>query len=164
MVYVPLLVNRFQKSVLLIVQYKYLKFCSGDFILQNLILRTISCGTGFITEPSWLLHFQPTKMVGRKCFVPPRYQLQRGISGRPALKYLCMIHRVGRLGTCCRVAFTSAQVCALACILGSVECELLCFIEPIPGNHWARGFLKDEPRSTHPRSLFPWVRQPNSFT
>ena len=29
--YVPLQVNRFQKSILLIVQYKYLKSCSGDF-------------------------------------------------------------------------------------------------------------------------------------
>jgi len=29
--YVPLQVNRFRKSVLLIVQYKYLKSCSGDF-------------------------------------------------------------------------------------------------------------------------------------
>jgi len=43
-VYVPLLVNTFQKSILLIVQYKYSKSRSGDFILQNLILRT-SCGT-----------------------------------------------------------------------------------------------------------------------
>jgi len=29
--YVPLRVNRSQKSILLIVQYKYLKSCSGDF-------------------------------------------------------------------------------------------------------------------------------------
>ena len=29
--YVPLQVNRFQKSILVIVQYKYLKSCSGDF-------------------------------------------------------------------------------------------------------------------------------------
>jgi len=29
--YVPLQVNRFPKSILLIVQYKYLKSCSGDF-------------------------------------------------------------------------------------------------------------------------------------
>jgi len=28
---VPLQVNRFQKNILLIVQYKYLKSCSGDF-------------------------------------------------------------------------------------------------------------------------------------
>jgi len=37
------LVNRFQKSVLLIVQYQYLKSFSEDFILQNLIFRN---GTG----------------------------------------------------------------------------------------------------------------------
>ena len=48
--YVPLQVNRFRKIVLLIVQYKYLRSCSGDFILQNLILCTRSCGTGFITQ------------------------------------------------------------------------------------------------------------------
>jgi len=29
--YVPLQVNRFQKSILLIVHYEYLKSCSGDF-------------------------------------------------------------------------------------------------------------------------------------
>jgi len=29
--YVPLQVNRFQKSILLIVQYKYVKKCSEDF-------------------------------------------------------------------------------------------------------------------------------------
>jgi len=29
--YVPLQVNRFAESILLIVQYKYLKSCSGDF-------------------------------------------------------------------------------------------------------------------------------------
>jgi len=52
MIYVPLLVNRFQNSGLLIVQYKYVKSFSEDFILQNLILCTRSCGTGFITEPN----------------------------------------------------------------------------------------------------------------
>jgi len=39
------------------VQYKYLKSCSEDFILKNLILRTRLCGTAFITQHSWLLHF-----------------------------------------------------------------------------------------------------------
>jgi len=52
MTYVPLRVNRFQKIILLIVQYKYFESCSGDFILQNLILRTRSCSTGFITQSS----------------------------------------------------------------------------------------------------------------
>jgi len=64
MINVPLQVNRFQESVWLIVQYKILKSCSSDFILQNLILHIISYCTGFITEPSWLINFHPTTMVG----------------------------------------------------------------------------------------------------
>jgi len=92
--YVPLQVNGFQKSVLLIVQYKYLKSSSGDlFILQNLILRTRSCGTGFITQFIWFFHFHLTTLAMRKCFVPQLYQFRRGISGGPALKYFYMIHR-----------------------------------------------------------------------
>jgi len=83
----------FQKSILLIVQYKYLKSCSGDFILQNPILRTRSCGTGFITQSSWGFHFRQTTLVWWKCFVPQLYQFRRGISGGPALKYFHMIHR-----------------------------------------------------------------------
>jgi len=54
------------------------------------------CGTGFITEPSWLLHFHPTRMVGQKCFVPLMYQLRRGLLGGPALNYFGMVHSVGR--------------------------------------------------------------------
>ena len=61
--YVPLQVNRSQKCILLIVQYKYIKSCSGDFNGPNLILRTILCGTGFITQPSCLLDFQLTESV-----------------------------------------------------------------------------------------------------
>ena len=53
-VYVPLQVNRFQESILLIVQYKCLRSCSRDFIFQNLILCTRSCYTGFVTQSSWL--------------------------------------------------------------------------------------------------------------
>jgi len=81
MIYVPLLVNRFQKKCFTYRSVQILKVLSGDLILQNLILRTISCGTGFITEPSWLPHFQPTTNVGWKCFVLLRFQLQRGILG-----------------------------------------------------------------------------------
>jgi len=97
MIYDHLLVNTFQKIVLLIVRYKYLKSCSDDSILQNLILRTRLCGTGFSTQPSWILHFHPTKMVGWKCFVPLRYQLPRGISGGLALQQFYIIYRVGRI-------------------------------------------------------------------
>jgi len=45
-------VNRFQLIILLIVQYKYLKSFSKDFIVKNLILRTRLLGTNFITQPS----------------------------------------------------------------------------------------------------------------
>ena len=94
--YVPLQVNRFQESILLIVQYRYLDPVPGDFILQNLILRTRSCGTGFITQSRWGFHFHRTTIVRWKCFVPQLYQFPRGISGGPALKYFYMIHRGGR--------------------------------------------------------------------
>jgi len=105
-IHVPFLVNRVQKSVLLIVQYKFLKSCSADCILQNLTAR--SCCTGFITQSSWVFHFHPTKqttiMVGWKCYVPQLYQLRgrrrRGISWGPALKYLIMIHRGGWSTVC----------------------------------------------------------------
>ena len=59
---VPVLVNRFHRSILLVIQYKYLKFISEDFILQILILRTRSCGTAFITQHSWLLHFREAEI------------------------------------------------------------------------------------------------------
>jgi len=49
-IYVPLQVNRFHRSIVLIVQYKYLKPVPGDFILQNLIFRARSCGTCFISQ------------------------------------------------------------------------------------------------------------------
>ena len=96
--YVPLHVNRNQKGIFLIVQYKYVKSCSGDLILQNLILRTRSCGTGFITQSSLAFCFHQTTLVWGKCFVQQLYQFRRGpgISGGPAFKYLCMIHRGGR--------------------------------------------------------------------
>jgi len=94
--YVPLQVNRFEKSILLIVEYKYLKSCSGDFVLQNLILHTRSCVTGFITQSSWVFHFHLTIMVRWNFFVRQLYQFRRGISGGPALKYFYIIHRGGR--------------------------------------------------------------------
>jgi len=41
---------------------QYLKSCSGDFILQNLILRTRLCCAGFITQPSCVLDFNLTEI------------------------------------------------------------------------------------------------------
>ena len=70
--------------------------CSRDFILQNLILRTRSCGTGFITQYSWVFNFRLTTIVRWKYFVPQLYQFRMGISGGTALKYFYMIHWGGR--------------------------------------------------------------------
>jgi len=77
MMYVSLQVNRFQKIILLIIQYKHLKSCSKDFIFHNLILHTRLCRTGFITQPSWLSDFRVTNMVSRKRFVLAVYQYQK---------------------------------------------------------------------------------------
>ena len=66
------------------------------FILQNLILRTRSCGTGFITQCSWFFHFHLTTLVRRSCFVPQLYHFRRDISGGPAIKYFYIIHRGGQ--------------------------------------------------------------------
>ena len=74
--YVPLQVNRF------------LFYLSSSTILQNLILCTRSCCTGFITQSSWGFHFHQTTLVWRKCFVPQLYQFRRVISGGAALQYL----------------------------------------------------------------------------
>jgi len=55
--------------------------CAEDQMPQDLILRTSLCGTGFITQHSWVVHFRLTKMVRRKWFVPVRYQLPKSKSG-----------------------------------------------------------------------------------
>ena len=55
------------------------------FILQNLILRTRSCVTGFITQSGWACHFHQTTLVWWKWFVPQLYLFRRGISGGPPL-------------------------------------------------------------------------------
>jgi len=126
--YVPLQVNRSQKSILLIVQYKYLKSCSRDFILKNLILRTRSCGIGFITQSSWGFHFHQTTVVSWKCFVPQLYQFRRGISKGPALKYFYMIHRGGQIRaslslSCCVMLCVAVCCCVLHCT--AVCCSVL---------------------------------------
>jgi len=96
MIYVPLLVCVFHKSMLLIVQHKYSKSCSKDFKLQNLILRTRLCGTGFILQHCSVVDFHLTKIVRWKYFVKGLYQLREGKSKGPALKYFYIIHRGGR--------------------------------------------------------------------
>ena len=43
-------------------------------VLHNLIRRTRSCGTGFITQSNWFFHFHLTTLVWWKCCVPQLYQ------------------------------------------------------------------------------------------
>jgi len=74
-----------------------LKSRSGDFILQNLILRTRLCGTGFITEPSCVFDFRLTEICQSETIciggVPG---LKRHVGGAdPSIFY--MIHRGGRV-------------------------------------------------------------------
>jgi len=76
-------------------QYKYVKCCSKDFTLQDLILHTnILCGTGFIPQRCWVVDFHLNKIGRWKCFVPGLYQLRKGKSAVLALKYCYMIHSV----------------------------------------------------------------------
>jgi len=64
--YVPLLVNRFSGSFLLIVQYRYLKSCSGDFNSPesdpaNKIMRQwfyCSMWLGFSFQPDRIRHIE----------------------------------------------------------------------------------------------------------
>jgi len=67
---------------------QYLKSCSEDNILQNLILRTRLCCTGFITPPSCVFDFSLTDIFIRKWFVLAVYQVWKGISEGPAIFYM----------------------------------------------------------------------------
>jgi len=94
--YVPLQVNRFHKSFLLIGQYRYLNSCSGDFYSPesdppHKIVRY------WIYYPIWLgFSFPPDHAGLVEMILPQLYQFRRGISGGPALEYFYMIHRGGR--------------------------------------------------------------------
>jgi len=66
-------------------------------MLQNLILCTRLCGTGFIPQHCWVVDFHLTKMVRWKCVVAGLYQLRKGKSTGLALKYFYMIHRGGQV-------------------------------------------------------------------
>jgi len=96
MIYVHLLVARFLKIILFIVEYKYSKSYAKDQMLQIQILRTWLCGTGCITHSGWLIHFHPTKMVGRNCFVPVKYQFPKGTLAGLALVYICIMNGSSR--------------------------------------------------------------------
>jgi len=96
-IYVPLQVNRFQKTILLIVQYKYLKSCSGDFILQNLILRTRLFGTMFITQPSCVFHFRLTEICQAEMICIGGVPVLKRHFGGAGPQIFYMIHRGGRI-------------------------------------------------------------------
>ena len=86
--YVSLRVNRFQKRFLLIVQYKYLKSCSGDFYSPESDPPHKIMRYWFYSSISWFFHFHQTTLARWKWFVPQLYHFRRGISGGPALQYL----------------------------------------------------------------------------
>jgi len=46
--------------------------CSGDFILQNLILRTRLCGTEFIAQHSCVFDFDLTEICQTEMICPPK--------------------------------------------------------------------------------------------
>jgi len=51
-------------------------------------------------------------MIGRKCFVPVRYQLAKGRLAGMALEYFSIMDRVG-LGFCC--TFSVSQCVVVCC-------------------------------------------------
>jgi len=81
MIYLPLKVTQFHKSTLFIVPYKYLKLCSEDLILKNLILRTRSGGTAFITEHSWHLHSRQAEICLTEMICTPDVPASKGHLG-----------------------------------------------------------------------------------
>ena len=111
MMYVPLRVNRFQIIILLIVQYKDLKSRSKHFILQNLILDTRLCSTGFITQPSWKPDFSVTNIVRIKRFVLAVYQYQNASQrGRPWNIFTLFIGSGGQRGSPFECKFSTVAV------------------------------------------------------
>ena len=110
--YVPLQVNRFHESILLLVQYKYLKSCSGDFdspesdpphkIMRDWIYYSIWLGFSFPPDHDGLVEMICTTVV----------PASKGHLEGAALKYVYMIHRVGWKCTATNVqsdAFTHAS-------------------------------------------------------
>jgi len=99
--YIPFQVNICHKSILLILQYKYLKSCSEDWIVKNptkiwfsaqdhaVLLLLLNIVGFFISARQ--------KSAWWKWLVPQLYQHGRGILEGPALKYFYMIHRGGRI-------------------------------------------------------------------
>ena len=108
--YIPFQVNRCHKSILRILQYKFLKSCSEDFILKNPTKIWFSAQDHAVLlllfDIVGLFISARQKSAWSKWFVSELYQHRRGILEGPALKYFYMIHRGGR---CVRQIFWFAQ-------------------------------------------------------
>jgi len=61
--YVSLQVNIFNESILLIVQYKYSKSCSGDFYCPESYPPHSIMRYWFYTQSGWVFHFHQTTLV-----------------------------------------------------------------------------------------------------
>jgi len=83
MIHVHCLIARFQEIILLIVQFKTERSVPDNKMLQYLILRTRSCGTGFITQ--LCCSFPPDQNGQVEMFFPLKYQLPKGTSAGPSL-------------------------------------------------------------------------------
>ena len=95
-IYVHFLVASFKKSILLIVQYKCKTSCGEDQMLQDLILPTGLCGTGFIPQNGWVVDFRWFSLGQHdqaEMFCTLRYQLPKGKWEGKDLQYFCMMYR-----------------------------------------------------------------------
>ena len=90
-----------QKNILLIVHYKYLKIVFRGFYFPESDPPHKIMRYWFYYSIQLVYHFHLINMIRWKCFVPQWYQIRRGISGGPALKYFYMIHRSGRTYETC---------------------------------------------------------------
>jgi len=94
--YVPLQVNRFPESVLLIVQYRYLKSFSGDFYSPESDRLHKIMRFWFYYSIWFGFSFQSERICHPEMICVAVYQFRKGISAGPALKIFYMIHRGGR--------------------------------------------------------------------
>jgi len=78
--------------ILLIVQYKYLRSCSKDFMLQDLILRTRLWGTSFIPQLCWVVDFHLINIV---LYQPDTWSQRANWRGWPLNIYTWFIGSVG---------------------------------------------------------------------
>jgi len=115
--YVPLQVHRFHESILLIVQYRYLKSCSRDFyspesdpphkIMRYCVYDSIWLDFSFFSpDHAGLVEMICTTVV----------PVSKGHLGGPALGCFYMIHRGGRV--CMYDICVCGYVCMIMCMMG----------------------------------------------